>query len=265
MRLTFVVLALVAGGASQSVVGQTLPPSQLDSVPSHLVSVQNRPATWHPAVLRVAVPLGLVGAAYLGCRRDNMVYEMRAEVQEETREAFPRGLRTDIDDYTRHAPVAAAYVMHLAGMKPARGVAAFTICYGLARTLNNTVVSQLKKHAAISRPDNPADLSSFPSSHTAEAFMTATLLHEQFGRERPWVSVGGYAVATATGALRMMHNRHWITDVVAGAGVGFLSAETVWRLYPKMARLVPGKLGQKLVFLPTYMPGGALGVTLAVK
>ena len=55
----------------------------------------------------------------------------------------------------------------------------FTLIYLVAHELDKGVVSNLKRLSSEARPDNPAELSSFPLSHTARAFFTATLLHEQ--------------------------------------------------------------------------------------
>lgn len=41
----------------------------------------------------------------------------------------------------------------------------------------------------------------------------------------PWYSVAGYTIATATAYSRLLNNRHWISDVLAGAGIGILSTE----------------------------------------
>ncbi|HAO64286.1 MAG TPA: phosphatidic acid phosphatase, partial [Porphyromonadaceae bacterium] len=58
------------------------------------------------------------------------------------------------------------------------------------------------------------------------AFVAATILHKEYGMTRsPWFSVGGYALATATGVMRVLNNRHWISDVMAGAGIGIISTE----------------------------------------
>ena len=214
-------------------------------------------------MLRVAVPLTLVAVGYAG-RNENIIDELKEHVREETREAFPN-FHTHLDDYTRYVPIWAAYGLQLAGVRGARGVVPFTIAYGLSHALSSGVVSHLKRLSHERRPDAPTDFSSFPSAHTAEAFMTATLLHEQFGHAHPWMSVAGYSVAAATGAMRVLNDRHWVSDVLAGAGVGFLSAEAVWRLYPKVARLVPGRVGQWLVVMPTYAPGGTVGLALAVR
>ncbi|SDY72395.1 phosphatase PAP2 family protein [Hymenobacter psychrophilus] len=222
-----------------------------------------RPWLTRPAVLRVAVPVVLVAAGYAS-RNENFLDEMKEEVREETRENFPH-FRTSLDDYTRRVPLAAAYGLFAVGLKGERGVVPFSACFGLSHALSTGLVSNLKRISHTQRPDVAADFSSFPSAHTADAFLTATLLHEQFGRGRPWLSVAGYTVATATGAMRMLNDRHWLTDVVAGASIGFLSAETVWRLYPAVARLLPGHLGQKLLLLPTYAPGGTVGAVLVVR
>jgi len=37
--------------------------------------------------------------------------------------------------------------------------------------------------------------------------------------------VGGYTIATLTGFMRVLNNRHWISDVLVGAGIGILSAD----------------------------------------
>jgi membrane-associated phospholipid phosphatase len=216
-----------------------------------------------PATLRVAVPLALIGVAWLSSQ-DNALRRAKLELQEETHEAFPT-FNTRLDDYTRHVPVAAAYALQLAGVKGERGIVPFTLIYFLAHHLNMGVTSNLKNMCREQRPDIPTDYSSFPSSHTSEAFMTATLLHEQYGKTSPWISVGGFAVATATGTMRVLHNRHWVNDVVAGAAVGFLSAEAVWRVYPALAKLLPAQLSQKLLLVPTYAPGGAVGVAMAIR
>ena len=49
--------------------------------------------------------------------------------------------------------------------------------------------------------------------------------------------MGAYSVATSVGVLRMYHNRHWLTDVVAGAGIGILSTKTAYWLVPKINKL----------------------------
>jgi hypothetical protein len=71
-----------------------------------------------------------------------------------------------------------------------------------------------------------------PSGHTATAFAGAEFLGKnikmfQFGTEFQDV------VATGTGFFRMYNDRHWLTDVAAGAGIGILCTKTAYWLYPK--------------------------------
>ena len=53
--------------------------------------------------------------------------------------------------------------------------------------------------------------------------MTAAMLHKEYGWRSPWFSIGGYAVATFTGVSRVLNDRHFLTDVMAGAAIGVAS------------------------------------------
>lgn len=73
---------------------------------------------------------------------------------------------------------------------------------------------------------------SFPSGHTAMAFALATSLSDEI--RRPWVTVGLYTAAAGTGWSRLNDNKHWLSDVVAGAVVGVVSAKLIngrWRIF----------------------------------
>lgn len=55
--------------------------------------------------------------------------------------------------------------------------------------------------------------------------MTATMLTKEYGSVSPWIGVGAYSVAAATGLMRVANNKHWLSDVLTGAGVGILATE----------------------------------------
>ena len=74
---------------------------------------------------------------------------------------------------------------------------------------------------------------SFPSGHTAIAFASAEFLRHEY-KDDPWIGYAGYAVATATGLLRMYNNKHYLGDIVAGAGFGIASAKLSYFLYDKV-------------------------------
>lgn len=73
-----------------------------------------------------------------------------------------------------------------------------------------------------------------PFGDTAVAFSGATVLHKEFGKTSPWISVAGYAVATVTAVDRVRRNRHHWDDVAAGAAIGFLSAQASYWLVDKI-------------------------------
>ena len=87
-----------------------------------------------------------------------------------------------------------------------------------------SVVNTLKRTTNVERPDG-SNHHSFPSGHTATAFMTATMFNKEYGHKSPWIGVGAYGMATATGVMRMANNKHWLSDVLTGAGIGILSTE----------------------------------------
>jgi len=73
------------------------------------------------------------------------------------------------------------------------------------------------------REKRPASNSrnSFPSGHTATAFMGAELVREEYGGV---YGVCAYTIAAGIAFLRIYNDRHWLNDVIAGAGVGIVSA-----------------------------------------
>lgn len=44
--------------------------------------------------------------------------------------------------------------------------------------------------------------------------------------------MAGYAVAAGVGAMRVYNNKHWCSDILAGAGIGILSASIMYWLAP---------------------------------
>jgi len=67
--------------------------------------------------------------------------------------------------------------------------------------------------------------SSFPSMHTTIAFATAAAIDAESGAR--WVPWTVYPIATAVGWARVHENRHWLSDVTAGAALGFWAGRKV--------------------------------------
>ena len=93
-------------------------------------------------------------------------------------------------------------------------------------------------------PDGDAAPGAATRNETLVAFALATALSDDIGR--PWASVGLYTMATGVAWSRLNDNRHWLSDVAAGAVVGVTSAKLVnghWRifnLHPPQFLIGPG-------------------------
>jgi len=103
------------------------------------------------------------------------------------------------------------------------------------------VTQTIKFSAPRTRPDGTA--LSFPSGHTASSFATATVLQREFGWK---VGVPAYVGAAWVGASRVQAQRHYLSDVVAGATVGILAGRAV----------TVGRGDNRFSLGPTVVPGG---------
>ncbi len=140
------------------------------------------------------------------------------------------------DNYVQFVPAAAAFVMKLTGVKSHDKMTDMLIIYALSNVLEGGIVSATKYLTKRERPDG-SNNHSFPSGHTATAFVAAEFLHQEFGDRSVWISVGGYTVALMVGASRILNDKHWVSDVVAGAGIGILSTKAVYWVYPHLQGL----------------------------
>lgn len=143
-----------------------------------------------------------------------------------------RSLRNDflpsfqhrIDDFTQLTPVAVMLGMKIAGVKSHSSWGRLAVSDAFAATMMFGAVQSLKNITHVTRPDG-SNNHSFPSGHTATAFMAATMLSKEYGHISPWVTVGAYSMATATGLMRIANNKHWLSDVMVGAGIGIITTE----------------------------------------
>lgn len=83
------------------------------------------------------------------------------------------------------------------------------------------------------------------------AFVGAELLWQEYKDQSIWYGVAGYAVATGTGFFRMYNNKHWLSDVAMGAGIGILSTKIAYWLLPLFDRTL-GAQNSNYVVLPSY-------------
>lgn len=135
------------------------------------------------------------------------------------------GFHNRADDYLQWAPLALTYGLKATGYQGRSQWGRMLVSNAFSGLIMAGIVNGIKYTAKEERPDGSTS-NSFPSGHTATAFMAATILHKEYGLTRSlWYSVGGYTVATGIATFRVMNNRHWVSDVLTGAGIGILSTE----------------------------------------
>lgn len=128
------------------------------------------------------------------------------------------------DDYIQYLPAAVMLGLKVGGVEGRSSWGRMLTSDAFSVATMALAVNIIKSTAGVRRPDG-SNKHSFPSGHTATAFMTATMLSKEYGGRSPWYSIGAYSVATATGLSRMANNKHWLSDVLVGAGIGILSTE----------------------------------------
>lgn len=139
------------------------------------------------------------------------------------RNDFAPNYHNEIDNYIQYAPAVLPIVLKACGAESESSWSKMVTAEATSFALVTAVAQTMKRTVNEERPDGGRH--SFPSGHTASAFMAATILSKEYGHYSPWVSIGAYSMATTTGLMRMLNNRHWMSDVLSGAGIGIVSAE----------------------------------------
>ena len=177
----------------------------------------------------VGIPLFVAGWAIKG---DKAMFRVNAKADQGGKKntQLLTDFKTGIDDYTQFFGPAMVVGLKLGGYEGRSDWPRLLASAGASYAIMAAFVNGIKYTAKEMRPDG-SSANSWPSGHTATAFVGATLLHKEYGLTRsPWWSVAGYGVATATGVMRVLNNRHWISDVMSGAGIGIMSTELGYAL-----------------------------------
>jgi membrane-associated phospholipid phosphatase len=97
--------------------------------------------------------------------------------------------------------------------------------------------------------------SAFPSGHTTVAFSAATVFAMEY-KNKPLIPIVAYSAATIIGLSRITENKHWITDVVAGAVLGMLTGHQVVNNYHRYSKLkAPKQPGNTVSFRMNVVDG----------
>lgn len=180
------------------------------------------------------VPVSMLGFAIIGLESET-IKNINGDVKSELREHIDK--KITIDDFSQYLPFVSVYALDAAGIKAKHNFKDRTIILGTAYLLMGTSVAIIKSISNVERPDATSN-NSFPSGHTATAFMGAEFLFQEYKETSIWYGIAGYTVATGTGFFRAYNDRHWLTDVAAGAGIGILSTKIAYAVHPYLKKKI---------------------------
>ncbi len=173
--------------------------------------------------------------------------------------SFEKNLNTDIinavgndyefriDDYIQYAPIVEMYAADAFGVKAKNHWFGQTKNLVISDLLTGVIVFSLKNITNKTRPNGSPY--AFPSGHTALAFTNAGVLYQEFKDTNPVLAFSGYGFAATTGAFRMLNNKHWLSDVIVGAGIGICIPKLIYYLEP-LKNWNPFKNNKGISFVP---------------
>lgn len=174
----------------------------------------------------------------------------KENIQERIQNDFP-DFHSNADDYLLFVPVAMMYTADMLKIKSKNDAFTQTKYLAIAGITNSLITYTIKSLSKEERPDGSSN-DSFPSGHTSNAFVMATVLHHEFVDTSPWLAYSGYLFATTTGIFRVLNNKHWVSDVLVGAGIGIIVTDLIYRFEP-LKNWNPFKNKKnKVILSPTY-------------
>lgn len=208
------------------------------------------------------IPAVLIGYGIIGFENHDIT-SFNTQIREEVSEDIDE--KITIDDFSQYAPMAAVYGLNAAGIEGKNDFGNRSLIMATSYLIMSSTVLGLKSITRVERPDG-SSRNSFPSGHTATAFAGAEFMWQEYKDQSIWYGISGYVVATGTGMFRMYNNRHWLTDVAVGAGIGILSTKIAYWVNPYLQHKIFGDKNKKVssVALPFYN-GKQIGLGLGMS
>lgn len=210
IKILFIALILLF---SVNVAGQTI---------NTEINDHTKPVT---ALKRSIIPVTLIGLGVI-VNHSNI----EKELQTSLRNKVGNDYEFRIDDYLQYVPIVEMYASDLLGVKAKNHWFDQTKYLLISNLISASITQSLKFITQKDRPNGAPY--SFLSGHTTFAFTNAAVLYNEFKDTSPVLAYSGYAFAATTGSFRMINNKHWLSDVLAGAGIGIASAELVYYFKP---------------------------------
>lgn len=186
------------------------------------------PCDWTLAQKAIAPASLFLGSTLIG-HFDNEIKKFRDDVAPNYHYSY--------DDVLQVAPGLSVVGLRCAGIKGRSNGWGEMLSAMLCSSMMSVAFTEgLKNTTGRTRPYSEYERNSFPSGHTMTAFTSATILHKEYGKVSPWYSVGGYACASFVGISRILNNKHWASDVLAGAGFGIAAGEIGYLINDQLFR-----------------------------
>lgn len=209
----------------------------------------------------IIIPAALIGTGIFGLESP-VLRDLNTQLKTEVGEHIDR--KVTIDDFSQYAPSASVYILNTIGVQGKHRFGERTLLLAASYAIMGGTVAIVKKSSNVVRPDGSAS-NSFPSGHTATAFASAEFLRQEYRNVSIWYGIAGYTAATATGLFRIYNDRHWLNDVIMGAGIGILSTRIVYWIYPLLSpHEKDTHIGVTFIAVPFYN-GNETGANLVLR
>lgn len=210
---------------------------------------------------KLIVPSVFIGYGILSLTSDDLK-QLNRSTQYEIGEHQPDKIK--LDNYTQYVPAILVYGLNAIGLKGKHNLKDRSIILGTSLLISSAVVLPTKHLVREERPDGSNNLS-FPSGHTTTAFTTAHFMFREYQDENIWLSLSGYPIAVFTGVYRILNDKHWVGDVVAGAGIGILSTEVAYWLFPKVSQLFSKDHSNNSALVYPFYQNKTMGLGLSLN
>ncbi|WP_321480497.1 phosphatase PAP2 family protein [uncultured Bacteroides sp.] len=166
-----------------------------------------------------------------------------------------------VDDLIQYIPIAEIYIADALGVKSKNHWFDQTKYMLISNAITAALTHGTKFLINKRRPNGSPY--SFPSGHSSFSFTNATVLYEEFHDSSPVFAYSGYFLTSLVGSLRVINNKHWLSDVLAGAGLGILVTRMVYYFEP-LKNWNPCKKMKNISLIPEIDSSGG-GLTMVYR
>lgn len=155
---------------------------------------------------------------------------IKTKIQTIVRKPF-NNFKTDIDWLTPFIPIIELYSFDLLKFKAKNSIWNQTKYLFISNLFASTITYSLKHLLKIKRPDETS-YDSYPSGQSSIAFVSSQVLWNEYYQTNKIIAFSGLVSSISTGSLRVINNRHWLPDVLMGAGIGILTTNLIYHFKP---------------------------------